>query len=768
MLRYQFGGCSPIVCAFALIAAAAAQTPTETVIFNFKRFPQGANPYGALVRAENGALYGTTFAGGAANLGVVFEYAGSSYKALYSFQGGTDGANPFAGVVQDTAGNLYGTTYSGGKSNAGVVYRLTPAGQESVLYAFTGGSDGGNPYASVILDSAGNVYGTALYGGLSNCTGGCGVVYKVTPTGQETVLHSFTGGADGATPYGNLISDPDGNMYGTTEAGGTGSGGVVFELSASGQWSVLHTFGPGVSYPGGSPKTGLVRDGAGNLYGTASDGIFELEATGKYKALSIFHCTNIGFEYPWSSLAIDSAGNLYGTTTQISSVNCGPPLGAVYKLEPSGTLKTVYQFPRASAPDAGEPPLVVANPGVVVDPQGSIFGATPFGGTSGMIYKIDSSGETTLYTFPGAATGTFPQPFILDGKQGSFYGSTYYGGAANVGMVYRLDQDGTEKVLHTFTGGADGRNADDQVARDSQGNVYGTTGYGGTENEGVVFKVSESGQFGVLHSFTGGADGGIPQGGLIVDPEGNVYGTTAQGGGGSQTGAQEGVVFMLDPAGNETVLYSFMGLADGGVPKAGVTRDSAGNLYGTASEGGDGFGTVFEISAAGEYSVLHSFTGPGTGGGDPNAGVILDESGNLYGTAGAFGVTADGNPGDGLIYKISRTGVFTVLYTFTGGADGGEPLAPVVRDTSGNLYGSTIGGGDSGCPGGCGVIYEISPSGQESVLHTFTNGTDGVGGGTLILTPAGVLYGFSGASGGAPGGEIYSISPVATTAAAVR
>jgi uncharacterized repeat protein (TIGR03803 family) len=167
-------------------------------------------------------------------------------------------------VIQDPAGNFYGTTYYGGTAGAGVVYKLNTAGQETVLYSFTGGADGGNPYAGVIRDSAGNLRGTAYFGG----TAGAGVVYMVNAASQETVLYSFTGLTDGGDPYAGLARDAAGDLYGTASAGGTGSG-VVYKLNAAGQETVLHAF---TGADGSGPYAGVIGDSAGNLYGTTSAG----------------------------------------------------------------------------------------------------------------------------------------------------------------------------------------------------------------------------------------------------------------------------------------------------------------------------------------------------------------------------------------------------------------------------------------------------------------------------------------------------------------
>ncbi len=274
----KFSAFLPLFCSF--LALAHAQAPFERVVHTFGNFTHGANPYGTPARDANGNLYGTTYLGGTANLGVVFKLHNGTYQTLHSFQGGSDGANPYAGVTLDSSGNIYGTTYFGGAANAGTVYKISAAGQETVLYTFTGAADGANPYASVTLDSADNVYGTTVYGG----TDKAGVVFMISPAGQETILHGFTGKGDGANPYGWLIFDPSGNLYGTTYGGGKNARGAIYELNTSLQETVLYNF----VERNGSPYAGLTRDSAGNFYGTASSIIYKLSATNQFTTLYQF------------------------------------------------------------------------------------------------------------------------------------------------------------------------------------------------------------------------------------------------------------------------------------------------------------------------------------------------------------------------------------------------------------------------------------------------------------------------------------------------
>jgi uncharacterized repeat protein (TIGR03803 family) len=748
--RRWFSPC--LACALATMGIGRTQTATEHVIHTFGDFTKGASPYGALIRDSSGDLYGTTYQGGTANLGTVFKLGASGYQVLYSFRGGTDAANPLSGVTLDSAGNLYGTTYNGGAAGAGAVYKLEPTGQEMVLYSFTGGADGDKPYAGVIVDSAGNLYGTTYYGGVS----GKGNVYKVSASGQETVLHSFTGGADGGYPYAGVIADAAGNLYGTTYAGGITTGpcyyipgcGVVYKLDMAGHETVLHAFAGKSSTLFGWPYAGVISDAAGNLYGTTSagaGGVYKVGATGNYTVLHEFF-TGHGLSQPKGGLAVDAQGNLYGTTQYGGAANAG----GVFALDKAGKLQTLHTFPGGGfVPPAPDAP----NPGVVLDSAGNVYGVTPYAGVAGMVYKLSSAGqEMTLYSFGGAAGGTDPGT-VSAGQVGELYGATYVGGTANAGVLYKLDTAGHETLLYSFKGGADGAGPKGGVAFDSAGNLYGSTVHGGAASGdagfGVVFKVDASGRETVLYAFTGGEDGGMPSG-IIRDPAGNLYGTTFLGG-----EAGVGVVFELDPAGHESVLHSFAGGADGASPDAGVVRDSAGNLYGTTFYGGTAnAGVVYKLDTAGQETVIYTFAGFGASGGNPYAGVTLDSVGDLYGTTVNYGTTASGGPGGGVVFELDAAGNYAVLYTFTGGEDGGAPFVGVVRDASGNLYGANSGGGTPSCNSGagCGVTYELSASGRLAVLHSFTGGDDGTGSGAVMLDAAGNLYGP--AEGGASGGGL--------------
>jgi uncharacterized repeat protein (TIGR03803 family) len=360
---------------------------------------------------------------------------------------------------------------------------------------------------------------------------------------------------------------------------------------------------------------------------------------------------------------------------------------------------------------------------------------------------------TTLYTFKGLADGGTPLVGLVRDGAGNFYGTTFQGGTANDGTVFKLSTNGTETVLHSFKGGPDGFHPyAGGLVRDLAGNLYGTTEQGGSSNEGTVFKVDKSGNESILYNFTGTPDGAIPYGGLVRDKAGNLYGTTYFGG-----TSNNGSVFKIDTTNKESILHSFAGSpSDGAYSYATLRRDALGNLYGTNYQGGaTGNGAVFKISSTGGESVLYSFKGYPDGQ-LPYAGVV-QRNGFLYGTT-----VQGGKGGLGTVFKVDKKGNETILYNFTGGLDGGLPLGGVIFDSAGNLYGTTYIGGTFGV----GTVYKLDPTGKETVLYNFTGGADGKNPYFVVLVrdQAGNLYGTTsdGAGTGCGGtgcGTVFKLTP---------
>ena len=368
--------------------------------------------------------------------------------------------------------------------------------------------------------------------------------------------------------------------------------------------------------------------------------------------------------------------------------------------------------------------------------------------------------EKVLYSFTGNE-GVYPEAELLRGADGNFYGTASGGGGGSCpggcGTVFKVTPHGKETSIHTFTGDDGGYPLAELIA-DSAGNLYGTTYLGGKHIAGTVFKVAPDGTTTVLHHFKG-SDGARPFAGLIFDRRGNRFGTTSRGGANG-----DGTIFEITRRGKEKVLYSFTGGSDGVSPIGTLLRDSAGNLYGTATNGGtdcdgtgQGCGIVFKLAPDGNETVLYRFEG-GNHGAHPAAGLVMDKSGALYGTTNNGGVDCDSS-GDtcGTAFKVDAAGNETGLHTFTGGSDGAYPKSRLLIDSNGNLFGTTAAGGAGGGECGCGVVFELTSKGAEKILHTFISG-DGHGPfAGLIQDPLGNFYGTTDVGGTYSWGTVFKV-----------
>jgi uncharacterized repeat protein (TIGR03803 family) len=364
---------------------------------------------------------------------------------LYGFAGGPDGALPVAGLVRDSIGNLYGTTEVGGTTGNGTVFKVDATGHETVLHSFSG-PDGSTPISSLILDSNGNLYGTTIGGGAH----GQGTVFKVDVSGNYTVLYSFAGGNDGANPWAALVQDSAGNLYGTTNQGGTADAGTVFKVDPSRNETVLYSF-QGSPSGGANPEAGLVRDSAGNLYGTAIGGtsqvglVFKVDPSGNETVLYNFKGYPDDGAYPQSSLIRDAAGNLYGMTSAGGSGNCvsssNQPIGCgvVFKLNSTGNETVLYSFPDGGFANGYSPGRVGA---LLQDTAGLLYGTRQRGGASdaGLIFQLDTAGhEADLYSFTAKnGDGGYPEASLILDDASSLLGTTMEGGAFGAGTVFRL------------------------------------------------------------------------------------------------------------------------------------------------------------------------------------------------------------------------------------------------------------------------------------------------------------------------------------------
>ena len=359
-----------------------------------------------------------------------------TFTTLHNFTGGADGTGPDAGVIQDPAGDLYGATDVGGNLNCnassgcGVVFELNTAGTETVLHTFSGNPDGEYPYMPVARDKAGNIYGTTFSGGSSSCEQnyGCGTVFKIDTAGNETVLHSFTGGSDSCNPWQGLLVDDAGTLFGTTWGYFCSSTyGTIFKLDSAGKFTTLHHF------------TGYPSDGANPRFG---------------------------------HLTMDKCGNLYGVTYWGGAYNGG----ALYKLSTKGKLILLYSF--GSGWDSLNP-----EGSVVLDEAGNLYGTSSWGGPAqaGTIWKVNRKGkETILHSFGcGRSDGCYTHAGVTRDSKGNLYGVAYWGGANDWGALYKLSACGRLVLLHSFDF-SDGANPIGEVLRTDKGTLFGTTDEGGT------------------------------------------------------------------------------------------------------------------------------------------------------------------------------------------------------------------------------------------------------------------------------------------------
>lgn len=744
---------------------------TETVLHNFNGFDGGAGggqPL-ELILDPAGNLYGTTQYGGPGTCsyygcGVVYKLSPNSnggwdYRVLYSLQ--TSDGYAAGALIRDSSDNLYGASTTSYSGNTCSIFKLTPSGaiwNKTLLYTFSNCQDGAIP--GLTLDEAGNLYGTVT----ATTQGPYGIVFELSPSSggwTETTLYTFLGGANGSDPNGHLLFH-NGRLYGATNQGGSLSChcGIVFELQpgSNGQWSqnLLFSINGELDVTTSPKLSGF--DSHGNLIGSILWGskggcdycgsVFALtpKSDGRWVETELweFDGQSDG-DYP-SAVTLGPADQIYGATTgptSFSAVFGGAIFELTPALSPSGmlTFNQLYRFPFTD----GQWPYA----GLIADPAGNLYGATIYGGANnvGSVFRVSPTTtgwkENLIYSFGPASNAPFasevPSGLVFN-SQGNLIGTTEAGGAYLSGSVFELVPTSAggwnEKDLHSFQSPVEPIG---NVVFDHAGRIYGVTQYGGAYNSGMIFQLARksAGQwtFSVLHSFSGyPTDGAVPQAGLTIDSSGNLYGTTYRGGSGRCVRKDGvylgcGAVFQLSYAAGagwtETLLHSFLGdqNGDGAAPEASLILDRSGNLYGTTFGGGiagercsgiapPGCGTVFELSpSSGEWkeTILYQFLGFSADGSGPSGPLLLDPSGNLFGTTSDAGLYNYGT-----LFKLTADNAGwaeTVLYNFGFVGDGEYPESFLLLDGSGNIYGTTPAGGPGGgtSNNGQGTVFEITP-----------------------------------------------------------
>jgi uncharacterized repeat protein (TIGR03803 family) len=579
----------------------------------------GGYPSGSLIQASDGNLYGMTEIGGASSLGTLFKCTTSgTLTTLINFSG-ANGSSPQGSLIQATDGNLYGMTESGGSSDSGTIFSCTTSGTLNTIVNFTGTANGANPYGDLLQASDGNLYGMTEAGGTSDS----GTLFTCTTTGTLTTLVNFSGAANGANPFGNLIQATDGNLYGTTDAGGTSDDGTIFSCTTSGTLTTLVNFAGAAN--GSNPEGSLFQATDGNLYGMTNQGgssgngtIFRCTTTGTLSTLIIFGVTVVGTNPEGSPIqALD--GNIYAMTYGGGITGYD---GTIFSINNNtGAISVLLNFNDTNG----------ANPygSLLQASDSNFYGMTNMGGTSslsntdggaagfGTIFKLTKTGAfTTLVNFNNS-NGANPFGTLIQASDGNFYGLTYLGGTSHDGTLFKCTPTGTITTLVNFSG-ANGKYPFGSLIQASDGNLYGMTAAGGTSNDGILFRYTLSGTFTRLVNFNGSGNGSNPLGQLVQATDGNLYGLTQQGG-----TYGYGTFFKCTTSGTLTTLVIF-NFANGATPSGSPIQASDSNIYGMTQSGGSlGLGTVFKYTLSGTFSTLVNLNGIPQGNG-PQYGNLLE------------------------------------------------------------------------------------------------------------------------------------------------
>ncbi len=724
-----------------LLAPAVLQAASLTTLVSMARSVDGSGPLVATLSEIGGKLYGATQYGGTAGGGTIYTLnPGNGAESLVtSFAGGAAGHTPEG--VTDYGGVFYGLLNNGGHDNNGFLLRIDPAtGQQTILHEFSGGNDGGGPNGPLLRVGAA-MYGTTQGGGKN----GLGTLFRFSPpTGKQVVVHDFAGGSDGSYPVSPPI-EVGGFLYGTTSGGGKPGYGTVYRFDpATGAETVLYSFAYGSDLAG---INGPVVAIGGTLYGTGTaggasgnGGVFAVDATsGAERVLYSFPVDAQHGGQPFTGLAV-AGGLLYGTTYYGGAYG----RGAIFSVDPaSGSSSIVHSF--SGGNDAANPD------GQLLPFRGVLYGASQSGGAlqQGAVFKFDpaTGAESVLHSFSGG--GNDEAGVVAVG--GTIYSASAEGGSAGGGEILKTDTaSGTTTSVYQFSKAASGL-APNAPLLSIGGMLWGTTRYGGAYGFGAVFRVDPStGTETVFYSFKGGSDGAYPMA-AVIDAGGQLYGTTFDGG---ASGC--GTLFKLDThSRTEQVLHAFNGGSDGCNPYAALL-DFAGVLYGTTYDPGFDVnsGTVFKFdTATGTESLVYSFpysSSANNGNAQAPASALIDFGGLLYGTA-PFG----GGSG-GAVYTIDPvTETETVLCSFGLGSGAGTPWSSLLR--VGNImYGTTLQGGTHGH----GTIYQLNPrTGAATVLYSFTGGANGGGPTSALSLVGGVLYGATNGGGAYGAGTVFAFTP---------
>ena len=684
----------------------------------------GANPYGSVMKASNGKLYGMTSAGGGGS-GVLFSFDTSTdtYAKLLNFDDGTnDAQSPIGNLIQAGNGKLYGMSLYGGSAGAGVLFSFDLALDTFVkLVDFDDGSnDAQTPFGSLVEAGNGKLYGTANGG-----TAGSGVLFSFDPSSNTYTKHiNFnTGSNDASSPSGSLMLAGNGKLYGMTTSGGVNNLGVLFSFDPSlNTYAKLHDFD---DINGANPSFGNLLEGASNvLYGmTNSGGIDSLGVLFSYNILSTTFSKLIDFDgatkgaSPYGSMRVANNGKLYGMTSAGGAFD----LGVAFSYDPgSSTFTKLVDFNgKLNGSNPWADMMQAAN--------GKLYGMTNAGGSgigyygsTGVLFSYDIATDTYAkrFDFNVGFDGNSPAGKMTRATNGKLYG-TSNGGSIGYGVLFSLNTTTnaySKEHEFDFTNGADPTGS---LVQASNGKFYGTATGGGANNFGVLFSFDPSSNtYAKLVDFNDSLNGSLANGGLIQAGNGLLYGMTNAGGDSSY-----GVLYSFDPSSNNYVkLLDFDGRAKGSKPLGSLVQASNGKLFGLTSTGGIydnssvpgavGTGVLFSYDPSSSAYVKHHDFGDETlnDGAYLEGSLLKSSSGMLYGITTSGGITGAGN----MFEYDPSSDAYSILLDFDGIFV--RPWGDLIQASNGNIYGATS---DTYI----GSMFEFDPVGA-----TFSFGTTNTGG----------------------------------------
>jgi uncharacterized repeat protein (TIGR03803 family) len=704
----------------------------QQVIKTFIEYP-GNNPgYSELCQASNGKLYGMTLNGGIQYYGVLFEYdpATSIFTKKIDFDGTSNGSMPFGSLIQASNGKLYGMTLQGGVNNKGVLFEFDPVSSTFIKKIdFAGTSNGSSPEGALLLASNGKLYGMTSSGG----TNDYGVLFEYNPTTSTySKKIDFDGTLKGQKPCGSLMQASNGKLYGMTSSGGTNNYGVLFEFDPASSTLTKKLDFAGTTN-GKSPYGSLIQALNGKLYGmTYNGGTKDFGVLFEYNLATLNLTKKVDFngtlngKYPYGSLIQATNGKLYGMTQNGGSNDYGvifeydtSTSTCTKKLDFNGSLNG--KLPHGSLMQAS---------------NGKLYGMTYQGGTMGYGVLFEYNPTTSTYSkkldFAAILDGNQPQGSLIKASNGKLYGMTGYGGTNNYGIIFEYDPATSVFTKKIDFDGANGKNPSSSLYQASNGKLYGMTTYGGIHDDGVIFEynIATSTCTKKLDFYNSNSNLSHPYGSLIQAINGKFYGMISNGG----LGSTYGVLFEYDTSIYIVSSKLFFNGTNGKNPTGSLMKASNGKLYGMTSEGGtNGYGVLFEYNpATSSYVKKLDFAGT-TNGSSPMGSLIEASNGKLYGMT-----MSGGAKGFGVLFEYDTvSSTYTKKLDFAGAANGKYPYGTLIETSNGKLYGMTYYGGAFDY----GALFEYN-----YITSSFTKRID-----------------FNGIIGTRPRGDLVSVSKACTT-----